>query len=289
MSVTGRPETRLGEIMKTEIAKVAESLYLVCQPLKKSETCTQKTVDILVNHIIVIDCSGSMSSDLPRVREQLKKKLQIMLREKDTISIIWFSGRGQFGTLIEAEPVATLADLNDINTAIDRWLKPVGMTGFKEPIEEVSRVVDRVSKKNSGVFSLFFMSDGFDNQWPKKDILEVIGKVSGGLSSATFVEYGYYADRQLLTDMAQKMGGSLIFSEDFDKYAPVFEEAMAKRVSGAPRIELKVNDDVIGGFAYALVDGSLVTFEVTNGLVLVPEDLLEIWYVTGSSKSVDIN
>jgi len=260
--------------------KVSANLYLVQSEVPKSGP-PPKQVEVPTNHIVVLDCSGSMYSELPKIREQLKKRLPKLLKEKDTISLVWFSGRGEFGTLLEAEPVATLADLKDVNAAIDRWVKSIGLTGFKEPLEEVSRLIDRVGKKTKGsVFSLCFMSDGCDNQWSRAEILKTVEKAAGGLASATFVEYGYYADRPLLTAMAEKAGGQLIFAEDFDRYAPTFEAVMQRKVSGAPRIELKIPGDTIGGFAFSLAQDELTTYSVEGGAVHVPEDTGSIWYLS---------
>jgi hypothetical protein len=270
--------------------KVSANLYLVQSEVPKSGP-PPKQVEVPTNHIAVIDCSGSMYGELPKIREQLKKRLPKLLKEKDTISLVWFSGRGEFGTLLEAEPVATLADLKDVNAAIDRWIKSIGLTGFKEPLEEVSKLIDRVGKKTKGsVFSLFFMSDGCDNQWNRAEILKAVEKAAGGLASATFVEYGYYADRPLLTAMAEKAGGQLIFAEDFDKYAPTFEAVMQRKVSGAPRIELKIQGDTIGGFAFSLAQDELTTYSVDAGAVHVPEDTDSVWYLapTASGTTVDL-
>lgn len=259
--------------------KVASDLFLVQQTVSGNPPL-KPTAPPPVNHIVIIDCSGSMSWDLPKVREQIKKKVPKLLGPEDTLSIIWFSGKGQYGTLLEAEPVATLADLQTVNQAIDRWLRPVGLTGFKEPIEEAKRLIDRVSKKNKGAFSLFFMSDGMDNQWNRNEILQATEATAGGLSSATFVEYGYYADRPLLSKMAEKAGGTLIFSDGFDRYAPTFEGALSKTVSGAPRKEVKIEGDAIEGFAFALVDGDLLSFSVENSAATVPSDLGAVWYLS---------
>ncbi len=269
--------------MKTTSLKISDSLYLVHQVLDTKAPA--KPVEVATNHITVIDCSGSMSGDLPQIRTQLKKKLPKLLKEKDTLSIIWFSGRKEFGTLIEAEPVSTLADLKDVNNAIDRWLKPVGLTGFKEPIEEVSTLIKRVGKKTPGaVFSLFFISDGCDNVWARPDILKAVENTAGGLASATFVEYGYYADRPLLTQMAEKAGGQLIFAEDFDKYAPAFEAVMQKRPTGAPRVEVQLMSDTVGGFVWVMsTDGDLTTYGVDSGKVNIPEDTTEIVFLSASS------
>ena len=244
-----------------------------------------KKVDQKTHHVAVIDCSGSMSWDLPKVREQLKKKLPKLLKADDTISIVWFSGKGEFGTLLEAEAVSSLTDLKNVNGAIDRWLKPVGLTGFKEPMEEVSALVDRVKAKDAdGVFSLMFMSDGQDNQWPKDQIVKAVEASAGKLSSATFIEYGYYADRPTLTKMAEAAGGALVFAEDFDKFDPVFDAIIQKKISGKPKVEVELEFSPVHGFAFAVADDELISYGSTDQKVKIHEDSSSVWYVTESAK-----
>lgn len=258
---------------------VSDALYLTSLPVSGKEPARPKEVP--TNHVVVIDCSGSMSCELPQIRDQLKKKLPKLLKDKDTISVVWFSGRSQYGTLLEAEPVATLADLKDVESAIDRWLRPVGLTGFKEPLESIPALVTKVALKTPGsTFSLFFMSDGCDNQWSRPDILKAVEAAGSCVSAATFVEYGYYADRPLLTQMAEKCGGAIIHAADFDRYAPTFEAAMQKRLTGAPRVEVKIPGDVIGGFVYAFSGSDLLTFAVEAGAAQVPEDTKEVWFLS---------
>ncbi len=263
----------------THSFKVADKLYLVRHPIAHDTKAPAKAVEVPTDHTLVIDCSGSMSWDLPKIREQLKKKLPKMLKKDDTFSAIWFSGRGQCGILLEKEPVATLTDLAAVNKAIDRWITPNGLTGFKEPLEKALDLAGKLGGKGRAI-SLTFMSDGCDNQWSRGEILKVVEKLGPKVSSSTFVEYGYYADRPLLTAMAEKAGGSLIFAEDFDRYEPAFETCMTKKASGAKRVDVSIKGDPIGGFAYALHDGDLMTFAASSGTVAVPEDLKEIWYLS---------
>jgi hypothetical protein len=266
----------------TTSLKISDHLYLVTQPVSKA--APKKKVEVATNHIAVVDCSGSMYGEIGNIREQLKKKLPKLINEKDTFSMIWFSGRGEFGTLIEGEPVSTLKDLSDVNKAIDRWLKCVGLTGFKEPLEEVSKVVERIKKKRpDSAFSLFFMSDGCDNQWSRPDILKAVEKAAEGLASATFVEYGYYADRPLLTQMAEKCGGQLIFAEQFDKYEASFEAAMQNRPTGAPKIQVDIPTDAVEKVVWTRVDGALTTYAVESGAANVPEDTPAIYYLATSA------
>jgi hypothetical protein len=265
--------------MSAQSLRINDSLFLVNYTPNK--VAAQPAVEVPTDHLLVIDCSGSMSWELPKIRDQLKRKLPKMVGEKDTVSIVWFSGRGQCGVLIEGEPVATLTDLAAVNKAIDRWLSPVGLTGFKEPLEEVGKLADRLKKaRPQAATSLFFLSDGCDNQSSRAEILKAIDGIAAKLNAATIVEYGYYADRNLLSSMAEKVGGSLIFSEGFDKYAPILEASLAKKVTGAPKIEVPVPNNVVGGFAFALEDGDLLTFAVENGKVRVPEGVKNLGYLT---------
>ncbi|NBW00022.1 MAG: hypothetical protein EBR67_11085, partial [Proteobacteria bacterium] len=119
------------------------SLYLVTQSIESKKVVE---VESPVNHIVIIDCSGSMFGELPKIREQLKRKLPKLIGDQDTLSIIWFSGKSQFGVLIENEPIPGLPDLKAVEKAIDRWLRPVGLTGFKEPLQEAKSLIDRISK-----------------------------------------------------------------------------------------------------------------------------------------------
>ena len=222
-----------------------------------------------------------MQGDLPKLRDQLKRKLPKLLREEDTISIIWFSGQSQCGVLLEAEPVATLPDLQSVEQAIDRWLRPVGLTAFKEPIELAQTVIQRVAKKRPGsVGHLIFLSDGADNQCPRSEIIATVSRIAGDFAATTIVEYGYYADRPLLSAMSECAGGAYVFAEDFDRYAPLFEAALTKRLSNSKRISVPLEGDVVGRFAFALRDRDLLTYAVEGNRITVPEDTSEVWYLS---------
>ena len=258
--------------------KVADKLHLVQHKIHTGAVPTTPA-EVPTDHIMIYDCSGSMSYDLPKVREQVKKKLPKMLKEADTFSAIWFSGRGECGILLEKEPVSTLKDLQMVEKAVDRWLKPVGLTGFKEPLEKAMALAEKLGGKGRAV-SLTFMSDGCDNQWPRADIIKVMTALGPKVAATTIVEYGYYADRALLAAMAEKAGGVHIFAEDFDRFEPVFASAMAKHPVGGKRVEVEIKGDPIGGFVYALADGDLMTFSASGGKASVPEGVEDIFYLS---------
>lgn len=232
-----------------------------------------------VHHLIAIDISGSMHSDLPELRVHLKNKLASLVSALDTVSLIWFSGKGQCGTLVEAMKVNGVADLSSLHTAIDRFLVPTGLTGFKEPLEKAGELVDRLKAKAPGaLFSLFFMTDGYDNQWSEKEILALCQTLEKKLDAAAVVEYGWNCNRPLLTKMAETLGGHLVFSENFQAYTVAFEGALAGKTKKVP---VELEHATHAGYAFALAGEQLMTFTPDEkGVVLVPEGLTAVAYFT---------
>jgi hypothetical protein len=263
----------------TTYYKITDQLFLVRQQLSRSGPPPKPALPPPTDHIVIVDCSGSMWGELDKVKTQLKNKLAALLGPKDTVSIIWFSGRGQCGLVIESETVASLPDLKSVHDRIDKWLHPVGLTGFKEPIELATKLAKKLETRG-GVRSLFFMSDGQDNQWARPEIMKVVGEVAAVCGSSVFVEYGFYADRPLLAAMAEKAGGAHIHCADFPAYEPAFEAAIQKRPLGGKRVQIAIEGDPILGFAWTASGRDLLTFGVEFSNVAVPEGTDAICYLS---------
>jgi hypothetical protein len=268
--------------------KIEDGLYLCELPVTPASADPPKRLP--THHVIVSDVSGSMSSDLPKMRKHLCDKLPKLLGKDDTCSLLYFSGRGEFGVIFENVGAENAKDLQDIRKMIDRWLVPIGLTGFKEPLIEVEALCKRASKKNPALqHSLFFMSDGCDNQWDKAQILAAVERAAGVVAASTFVEYGYYADRALLSAMADRAGGKLVFAEQFDAYEPILAAEVSGAVEGK-RVEIAIPGDLIGGVAFAGVDGEIATFAPKDGKILVPENAKFVYFMapegTGEKEPV---
>ena len=242
-----------------------------------SAKTASKAVEVPVNHIFVIDCSGSMSYDLPKIRKQLKNKLPSLLKQNDTVSLVWFSGKGEFGTLVEKVHINDVLELRQLSDAIDRWLNPIGCTGFVEPLQEVKEIssVEELVQDNS-VYSMMFLTDGCDNEWHRSEILSASEQLKSLLSNAVFVEYGYYCNHSLLTDMANATNGTVIFAEDFDKYDPIFDGICTRKLSDK-KVEVEVGSPA-KGFVWSVSDTGAVSYKVEDGKVYVPEDVDAIYW-----------
>lgn len=260
--------------------KIDENLFLVSK-LVRSPKYKAVTAPVAVNHIAVVDCSGSMCGHSDRIREQLKARLPQLLKDGDTFSLIWFSGRGEHGMVIDHATVETLKDIQKIGAALDKYIRPQGMTGFKEPMQSVEYALSSI-RGGKNPYALLFMSDGCENQWPRNEVIKVCEALNGKLASAVFVEYGNYADRPLLAAMAEKAGGTTMFAQDFSSYEPIFEKVMQAKISGEPRMPVKVHEDVLGGFVFGLDEANkeLVVYDASKGEALVSPDMKHMYYLS---------
>lgn len=177
------------------------------------------------HHLAVVDCSGSMAGELPLLVAQLKNKLPSLLDPGDFFSIVWFSGRNEAGVVLDHASVRGLQDLDKLQKTLEKWLKPVGMTGFVKPAQ-IARdlfLLDRTGTRKN----LLFLSDGCENQSSKAEVFSAFQALGREVSAATVVEYGYYADRAMLGKLAELSGGSIVLSRDFPSYDVVFERALS--------------------------------------------------------------
>lgn len=234
-----------------------------------------------VHHLMVVDVSGSMSSDLPQLRKDLKN-LNRQMSNNDRMSVVWFSGRNQCGVLFEAEFLMTAADLERTNKAIDRWIVPVGMTGFHEPLE----MIGRIASQSTLPTSLIFMSDGWDNQSSRSDLLSLVTKLASDkiFNAVAVVEYGYYADRALLAEIATRLGGSHIFAAGVNSYRDSVEDIIFT-TKATPKIDVAVDVDAIGGFVFS---GTGDTYAIQDGVASVPGDTSSLFALTENSDALAI-
>lgn len=266
--------------MKIQSNKITQNLALNAILL---QTAANVVVPKGVNHIYACDVSGSMSYDLRQMRTQLKNRIPDIVGTEDTITIIWFSGRGQAGVLKEGVQVKNLVDLQALNDAIDRFLVPVGLTAFLPPIELVDKVIANLGS-NGKDFAFSFLSDGYNNDSTWSQVITALEKLDSKLAAATFIEYGYYADSAALTQMAETVGGEKIFAKDFDSYQQAFEQIMGKKTSSKRSIDItSIKDRLTYQFFYSIdAESKSVNVYSCKGKdeILVPEHLTELYFLT---------
>ena len=259
--------------------KFDEDFNLITQEIN-SNTTTEVAKSI--NHLIIIDVSGSMSHDLPEIRKNLKNKISNLIKgEEDTISIIWFSGRNDAGILKEEVHVNSLKQLNDLNNAIDKFLMPIGLTAFTKPLELANDVIERINKNNSkGLFSLIFMTDGCSNDdvsW--NSVINAVKQISPKLSASLVVEYGFYCDTKKLTQISELLGAEKIDCSGFEEYDVVIAKGFTKKLGGSKKIIVDIIDNYLYDFAFSIdSDGSVLVYNIDNNKVTVNNDVKELYF-----------
>ena len=264
--------------------KFDENFNLIAQEIN-----SKTTIEVVksVNHIIIIDVSGSMSWDLPEIRKNLKNKISNLIKgEDDTISIIWFSGRNDAGILKEEIHVNSLKQLNDLNDAIDKYLKPVGLTAFTKPLELANDIIERISKNNQdGLFSLIFMTDGYSNNdisW--NNVRNAVKEISPKLSSSLVVEYGHYCDTRKLIEISELLGGEKIDCTGFEEYDIVIAKGFTKKLSGGKKVVVEITDKHLFDFAFSIDnDGSVLVYNITDNKIMVGDNVNEIHFFSDNA------
>lgn len=264
-----------------KFVKIDENYHLVSKMVN-----TEETVDVSksTNHVFVVDVSYSMWDDLPLIRKQLKNKLSNVMRDGDTISIVWFSSDNQCGVLKEEVEVKSLKTLTDLHEAIDKWLKPVGCTAFRKPLELVHEIIGRISKNRpDSAFSMIFLTDGYNNDCPWSDVISNLKVLENELAASTFVEYGYYADTRRITEMAGVVGGEKVSTSDFDEFEPVFDERISAEVMGGKKVEVEIGDHLYD-FAFSVDgNGGVLLYNIVDGNVMVNPNVKEVFFFSSHS------
>ena len=257
--------------------KFDENYFLTTQEINSDVTVevTKKT-----NHIFVVDVSYSMYYDLPKIKTQLKNQLSGIIRDKDTISIIWFSGDNDCGILKEEVEVKSLKSLADLNAAIEKWLQPIGCTAFRRPLELVHEVIGRISiNRPDSQHSLIFLSDGWNNGCPWNQVISALDTLKNELAASCFIEYGFYADSQRITEMSSILGGQKISCSDFNEFEPVFNTQLSKNVTGGKKVKVTIPRYHLYDFAFSVSDdGSVLLYNINDGEVLVNPNVKELHF-----------
>ncbi|GIV44013.1 MAG: hypothetical protein KatS3mg035_1136 [Bacteroidia bacterium] len=269
--------------------KIKDGLYLAIQTVIPEDQ-KEKVVNLYTQHIFVIDCSGSMSSELSNIRKDLYNKISTLLKPNDSVTIIWFSGRDEYGVLLEDYHVHSNIALEKVRDLINKYLTPQGFTAFKQPLEEVKSVIERVRSRNPEmIHSMFFLTDGYDNQWSTKEILKATSDLKEYLNSATIVEYGWYCNKELLAQMAQEIGGVHTFSQNFQDYEPYLTKQFLNQ-NRSKRKYIELQDSAQFDLVFNVVDGDIVIYKTNekNEILVNIDGQTDIFYFTNSANKGEV-
>ena len=261
--------------------KIKDGLYFA-QQIVSDASKKEKMVELHTHNLFIIDCSGSMSGQLSQIRKDLFNKISTILKPNDSVTIIWFSGRNEFGVVLEDYQANGPLSLTNIKQAIDKYLTPQGLTAFKQPLLEAKKVIQNVNKsKKDFLHSLFFLTDGCDNCWPENDIINAIEELKDSVNGATVVEYGYYCNRDLMSRMAQTFGGVHTVSKGFQDLEPYLNKQFTS-VNQNKKTFVQLDASPENNLVWNVVDSDVILYapNESNDVAISVSGDTSIYYLT---------
>lgn len=278
--------------MKSNFLELKQDLFIIKQKIVRDD---QEKIPKKINthHLFIIDCSGSMYDELPKIRKELYNKISTDMLIDDSLTIIWFSGKKECGIVLEDYHIKSNLSLLKVKESIERYLVPSGLTAFKDPFELAKTTIQRINDKNF-VHSLFFITDGNDNQYSQDDIINAVNNIKDDLSNATIVEYGWYCNKELLSKIACTLSGVHIFSEHFQEYEPFLKKEFCES-NFVKRKLIKLDDNIVTDNIFSITkDGQVINYLPNdNNEILINEDNECFFYFSntpvGEEIKIDIN
>ena len=148
------------------------------------------------HYIQIIDRSWSMSYNLNSLLDSVLASTKLMTTQ-DKVSILWFSGEGQYGT--------ALSNMNPHDSAIESMLQamrsPIGLTCYSEVIDDIDRTLTATTLPTEATF----FTDGSPvvNWSAQEEAARVKAKLAKltNLSCVNVVGFGNYYNQDLLKAM----------------------------------------------------------------------------------------
>lgn len=257
---------------------LSNSLFLVQHEIPANKP----SKPVPTNHIWLIDRSGSMEGEIRGLITDLKK-LVGTLRLGDTVTLGWFSGKGQRNFIVKGFKVAADADYATLDKLLDRHASTVGMTFFSEILGDVAQVVEDL-KVFSDVFSLIFLSDGYPTEGGSREIettLETVSSLRSAVTTALLVGFGNYYNKVLLAGMAERLGASLIHADDLQSFMTTTGSFLTGAAGAGRKVRLEIDLPYAPG-----TTRYLSAFSVGQTVSLLSQDPGQVVYLAeGSSRA----
>lgn len=235
----------MANIYKSLIKINDSEKQLICIYDNKKKSEKKKESEIPIHSIQIIDRSGSMRNDICQLIEDVKLTIK-NLNECDFYSIIYFSGCGQFKTILKCVP-AVKENIASSFGILDSIKSTLGMTCFSESIEESGKIIESFSNVCNN-FSVTLFTDGrpVTDDWTKEEeykrVNELLEKLSGNIISFNTIGYGNYCDEKTLESWAMSSDfGEFIHSSDIKEYHDIFNGNLKRDKSlDSDPIEFKI-------------------------------------------------
>jgi len=271
--------------------KVNKNLFVVEQSIKSIDVGDGGDRN-RVNHIWIYDRSGSMYGFLDDLTNQMVS-LSSQIPHGDTITIGWFSGEGDRNFMLKGFKISEDSDYDVLEQTIRNNSTALGLTCFSEILSDTETIINDLSSY-SNTFSLHFFTDGYPNTYNQKqeidNIFKSIDTIGGKLTTAMYVAFGNYYNKELLLKMAERTGAMLIHSSMISEYSDSITRLVELSGSTSPRQDVlpPVNDPLA---VFTITDQGVIVTSVDeeSGMVSVaPQgERTTVYYVSPTAPGGD--
>jgi hypothetical protein len=190
----------------------------------KEENKQVKTTKIQnVHHIQILDRSGSMSSHIDELIDNVQKVIS-ELNPGDMFSVIWFSSSSECRVLLKGAQI-----YNDgVKNLLDSIRSTLSTTCFSIPFQECLNIVNDLESIMPISISLF--TDGqpvvnWSIEEEKKRVFTIVDTLKNRVLAINTIGYGNYYDQTFLREISEKSQyGILWHSSEIKQYHGIFND-----------------------------------------------------------------
>lgn len=276
----------------TKTIKIRESLYLNIDSIKNEINSNEIKKEVPKNFYMILDVSYSMSWVLKDLKEDLKKKLREIMKDGDTLTLSRFSSEGgQYEYFTVGFRKALDSDFDLFDKKLNEKIVPLGSTCFSEVLWDLPKIVDQVNSNYQWDNIVFFLTDGepcVSNY--KKEIDSIFSNLSKiNVDSFVFVWYTNYYNRELLSEMTEKVNGQFIHASEFSDYSietnKVFENFSNKYIILEKETPKNLINDLIYSIDWDILMNHKIEWEKTKFIVDKEKKSIEICYFTNKTDN----
>jgi len=242
--------------------KINDRMYVCMQEVPK----LNKTVTIEpLHHIFLLDRSGSMGWTINQLIDHVYLRAA-SLREGDTLTVGYFSGESEWRFPIKGFQIGP-NNYPKLRPLFDSMRSTLSTTCFSQILKDCYVVIDELAPIYTR-FALTMFTDGCpvvsNYQRELVDIFNAIQHLAPRLSSVLLVGYGGYYNKELMAEMATKLGGSLAHADTIDTFAVQLADFTATAEETNLRVKVALETNTTYGVPFSIT-GQQVTLHMPCG------------------------
>ena len=278
-------------------AQIRPDLFLVQQDVStqlKSKSDSKTPVDGPLSHIWIYDRSGSMYNLLHDLVDDLISKVKSDVEIGDTLSVGWFSSEGDFDFIVKGFTISDDKSRQQLVDMLKRNNTTRGCTCFSEILHRTADVVIKDLAAINPSFALCFFTDGYpvvnNYQTEVQSLWKALDKIQGQVASSLLVGYGHYYNKELMSQMAERLGGSLVHSSGIAEFSTSLSDLIKDASETGAKQEVTLDFKPLDGLAFTVTGRRISILSGVDGCkaIYAPSRREKSQFVYYLAKNIDV-